>query len=111
MSVQGFTATIASGAATSTAIDLGYAKSLDRVYVNNEAGAEIKLEASVEGDEFYTLTRQDDSIFGKSFTTQIIGSALSGNWVGVEAGHRFIRAIATGAVADGGNVYFSVVYE
>lgn len=108
MSAQGFTATIASGTSTSDVIDLGSA-SFTKVYCNNKATLVITLQGSVDGTNFAIIDRQDDNIEGVSFTTQTVATALSGRWVPLNIGTRFIRVYGTTTIANGGTVLFSVV--
>jgi hypothetical protein len=110
MPIQGFTATIASGASTSDVIDLGYAD-FRKVLVDNKAKAAIRFQGSIDNSTFSGINRQDDAIRGVSHTTQTLGSALSGRWCEIDFGTRYIRVVATGTVADGGFVYFSVVSD
>lgn len=102
---QAFTATIASGADTAT-IDFGAQGDYRAVYVNNEASAEIDLHGSGDGTNFYELNVRTTSnvVEWQSLT---IGSALSGNYVELPPLPRYVKVIATGAVANGGTVYFS----
>lgn len=104
MSAKNFVATIASAASTSNGVDLGHSEYFDTVYVNNKAGSEITIQVSNDGTTFGTLFHRGVS----TFSTAIVASAASGSWQPVGAAHRYIRAVATGTVANGGSVEFAV---
>lgn len=101
---------IASGASTSSSIDIG-ATYFDRIYVNNTANAQISIYASDDNVSFVPLFRNNSSVAGSTFVAETIGSAYSGSWVPIAIGHRYLQFVATGTVANGGSVKFSSVYK
>lgn len=105
-----YTATIASAASTSDSVDLGPAL-FDRVYVNNTATAAITIYASDDNNTFLPLYRNNSAVAGATFVAESIASAYSGTWVPIAVGHRYLKAVATGTVADGGTVKFSAIYK
>jgi hypothetical protein len=105
------TATIASATSTSDAVDLGPGLFFNRVYVNNTALAQISIYASDDNSTFLPLYRNNSSVAGATFVAETIASAYSGFWVPIAVGHRYLKAVATGTVADGGTVKFSVIYK
>jgi len=105
------TATIASATSTSDAVDLGPGLAYSRVYINNTARAQIAIHASDDNSTFLPLYRNNSAVVGGTFVAEVIASAYSGFWVPIAIGHRYLKAVATGTVADGGTVKFSVVYK
>ncbi len=109
MAHQGFTAVIASAAATSNTLDLGSA-GFRKVFINNEAGGAIHLNVGTDSSTFSPLQVDSTATAAVGYSTHTIGSAFSGKWVPVDLPFRYVQVEATGAAADGANVYFATSF-
>lgn len=106
---QVFTCGIASGASTSSSIDLG-TKSFSRMFVNAvtmSTGAAVTIYGAVDNATFYTVQERVNTS-SVQYQTVTIATTTSGGWAQCEAPlFRYVRFI-TSAVVSGG-VSFTVV--
>ena len=108
----GFNVTIASGTSTSSEIDFG--RGFSKVHIDpTGAGGQISFQGapSVGGvaGTYRTISYAPTS--GTSSTQAVtVASAMSGNFVEIPAlaGFRFVKVVATGTVANGATLKFSV---
>ena len=110
MANQVFTATIASGAATSTALDLGSEAGFRRVYLNNTATAKVALFASADGTTYSPVQVNTTATNAVGYTTHVVASTLSGRWVPLDSSFQYLQVVATGAVANGSSVQFATSF-
>lgn len=97
---QQFVLTIASGT-DSASVDTGQSP-YKVCWVNNQATAEIAIQGSGDGTNYYQVKLASGVI---NWTDLDIASAQSGNYVQLPALPRYVKVVATGTVANGGTVY------
>ena len=107
---QGYTVSWSADQVISDAVNLGTA-GFDVFYVNNQAAAAVSFQGSVDGENYYTVDRENTAAAGADATTFSIGSAFSGRWVPAEClrPFQYIKVVAT-ATAAGNSVYFATSF-
>jgi hypothetical protein len=101
MANQAYRITMTSGASLTGTLDLGSIPSFRRLYLDpTGAGAEVRVyTAALSTDTFRYVAYQN--VASSSAGIMKVGSALSGTFVEIPGGLRFIQIETTAAIAGG----------